>query len=336
MKALNHAYATLKTRFMSFRPRLSFVTIKESRYAIAAANRTTRVETEQFRRGEQGSRRRKTVLSAIPAKIEALKNIMSSFEVPKKTLRWAKNKIDEFETQSNAALKQHMPKIITSYDAATSRNVIYPSDAYLPPELLEPLEEGAYRIIGDLRNALDQACFAASFAITGVDSDKAGFPLATDDVDFDRRIANPKGNYGGIPIVLHSELKAFEPFWVYKDGRKGNEKLRALGKFANPNKHKVPLSVSQPLYGVGFTNVWGVDFEINPIKRQSKPDRPEIHWKSTSPNFRLEAEFMREIRLTNAGVLSHGEAIAIFKELNKICSDIVENLEIFVNTSKST
>lgn len=232
-----------------------------------------------------------------------------------KLCRWAESEIGNFESLRDTFLRENPTKIVQTICTKTCANIIYPADIVMPPEVYDGLERLAYRIVGDLRNALDQACHAASVAIGSSNDNKTNFPMATNELDLDKRLSGPKGSFGGIPIELHGKLKDFRPFWNYRDGREGNVKLRTIGKIANPNKHKVPLSVLFSLDAFGIETLFDISLEVNPIHRISKPDRPEIRWLPTGFRPELKINFYTIIRISDDGVFSKHEAASAFREM---------------------
>ena len=160
--------------------------------------------------------------------------VEENFSHPLKTARWAKRQIDKFEAAERAFLKKHPGKEFSYVEFATTE-VVHGVEFVIRPT--DALEEMAYRAVGDLRNALDQAVYAASKSL-GVDHPKrANFPVGDSEKHFNRQLEALGGPCRDIPLSLHSKLKSFEPYFPEDGESKGNRLLRALAEMANPNKH---------------------------------------------------------------------------------------------------
>jgi hypothetical protein len=108
---------------------------------------------------------------------------------------------------------------------------------------------GAYRIIGDLRNALDQSVFGASEALGVNDPERAGFPFRESPADLERTFVD-KGMCRDVPRELRDTLRSFEPYPRGSEYAGGNDDLRALGYISNPNKHKFSVRVAVDIAGM--------------------------------------------------------------------------------------
>jgi hypothetical protein len=99
----------------------------------------------------------------------------------------------------------------------------------------------ANNIIKDLRDALDQATFAATLHITGSARKRsAHFPFGSSPDDLDTAIT--RNQCKDIPRELYSILKGFEPYPTGDGYSGGNNFLRLLGKISGPHKHRITLA----------------------------------------------------------------------------------------------
>ena len=167
-------------------------------------------------------------------------DVDAKFSHPLKTCRWAKKQIDKFEAAERRFFEKH-PGQEFSYVEAPTALVVHGIEFNTRPT--DALEEMAYRAVGDLRNALDQAVYAACKSLGVGDPKRANFPLGDSEIQFKRQLQSDKGPYRDIPVELHPKLISFEPFPLDETNAKGNPLLRALGEMANPNKHHLPLGI---------------------------------------------------------------------------------------------
>ena len=109
-------------------------------------------------------------------------------------------------------------------------------------------------IIKNLRDALDQATYAASAVVRGQPSNRTHFPFgeSPDDLEYSlsRRKAVP---CQGIPDQLFPLFRSFEPYPTGDGYKGGNNNLRLLGRVSGPHKHSVTLKVTgaMELSGIG-------------------------------------------------------------------------------------
>lgn len=109
----------------------------------------------------------------------------------------------------------------------------------------------ANNIVKDLRDALDQATFAATLHITGSGRKRnAHFPFGSSPADFDRAIS--LNQCRDIPPELYPVLKSFEPYPTGDDYAGGNNYLRLLGQISGPHKHRFTLA---PAVDVATTQI---------------------------------------------------------------------------------
>ena len=107
-----------------------------------------------------------------------------------------------------------------------------------PPQSMRRLVN---RSFGDIRNALDQALFAASYIILGKRPKNIHFPFGESPTDFDA-VFNFK-RYKSIPRELIPILKTFEPYPAGEGYTGGNSVLKALNVLVQPAKHEIMLNV---------------------------------------------------------------------------------------------
>lgn len=173
------------------------------------------------------------------------------FSHPLKTCRWAEKQIDQFESTERIFFDENPGKEFAYVEFATTQWVHGIEFAVRPSE---NLEEQAYRAVGDLRNALDQAVYAACKSLGVNNPKRANFPIGDSKTHFERQLASHGGPYRDIPGELHKELARFEPYYPESKDSGGNRLLRALAEMANPNKHQIPLGIEAQtgmrLYGM--------------------------------------------------------------------------------------
>lgn len=209
-------------------------------------------------------------------------DVDAHFSHPLKTCRWAEKQIDQFESTERIFLKENPGKEFSYVEFATTQWVHCIEFATRPSE---ELEEQAYRAVGDLRNALDQAVYAACKSLGVKDPKRANFPIGDSKKQFERQMASRAGPYRDIPVELHHGLAGYEPYYPESKDSEGNRLLRALADMANPNKHNLPLGIEvqtgMRLYGasggivsIGTTWDWkgrtelyrripGIPYEVN-------------------------------------------------------------------------
>lgn len=167
-------------------------------------------------------------------------SVDAHFSHPLKTSRWAEKQINKFEGAERAFFETHPGREFSYVEFATKQWVHCIEFTDRPTE---ELEEQAYRAVGDLRNALDQAMYAACKSLGVEDPKRANFPVGDTKIHFERQLASRSGPYRDIPIRLHPKLASYEPFPPENEDAEGNPLLRALAEMANPNKHHLPLGI---------------------------------------------------------------------------------------------
>ena len=108
----------------------------------------------------------------------------------------------------------------------------------------------ASNVVKNLRDALDQAVYAASWKLTGKSSKHTHFPFGSDPEDFKKAIA--LNRCSDIPTKLYPILSSFEPYPTGNTYPGGDNALRLLGRISGPNKHQIALIVSMDAKKVSF------------------------------------------------------------------------------------
>lgn len=248
------------------------------------------------------------------------------FDSPLKLIKWTDRNIRQFSHNVGELFKKYPTTFTQCVHETSKRIVIYPNDVAINPDDFDELQEAAYRIVGDLRNALDQGCYAASMIFGCSNEKKVAFPMAEDDVELTNSLKSTKSQYAGIPVELHDVLIGLRPYWKARDGTEGNKKLRTLGEIANPNKHRVALEVVYDARKMSINAVRDVELEVNPEDRISAADRPEVHLTVVGPQPHFQFEFIREIQTSEAGLYSHKSAADAFAEMFAVTNEAIEAL----------
>ncbi|BEV00088.1 hypothetical protein [Novosphingobium olei] len=97
-------------------------------------------------------------------------------------------------------------------------------------------------VIKNLRDALDQACSAASEHIKGKRCRHAHFPFGENPDDFE--VAITKSVCKDIPSELYPILRTFELYPTGEGYDGGNNRLRMLGRVSGPHKHRIAISAA--------------------------------------------------------------------------------------------
>ena len=131
----------------------------------------------------------------------------------------------------------------------------------LPVVAPDELAKSGYRIINDLRNALDQAAYAASCMLQPERSiKKSSFPFGQSEADLRGSLRNAhKGQrFPDLAPALFPHFVSLRPWRSSEANSDGNDILHTLGSIANPNKHLIPIEVTLG----GTFNMFGASFPI--------------------------------------------------------------------------
>jgi hypothetical protein len=245
------------------------------------------------------------------------------FNGPKSLCRWAGEEIDHFETVEKAFFDEDPGSKTENLNYATGE-VIHKLVFTTP--LPDNLRRSAYRIVNDLRNALDQAMYSASKELGGLRLKYVAFPFGEDGRDFRKQIARTdrRAPYQDIPSKLHPLLKSFRPYHSVDGGEDGNDVLRSLARIANPNKHIVPLGICTSA-SARFYGARGVLISIG--NRQSAENEIELYRSVFGKPLEIDYRPEPHIGLENAGPLTGQPALATFREMLTIVNGIVFGLE---------
>lgn len=157
---------------------------------------------------------------------------LALFESPRLLVDGAKVDIAQFETACKMFISSCGYDIHHHTDPNTREKVI---KLRLRKRLQPALRVQAYRIVNDLRNALDQAACDAALASGVTDVSNIYFPFGKSATDVDNRIAT---KCVGMHADLHTFLRTFQPYLA------GDRLLYELSRLANPNKHQRILRMS--------------------------------------------------------------------------------------------
>lgn len=160
-----------------------------------------------------------------------------TFESPKLLIEFAGSNFDALKKDLKTFFDTATVRRIETSDPTTGEQVIKVKMESRLPGRVRAL---ASSCLNDLRHALDQACYAATKAITGGGRD-ALFPFAMDPADLERQLAG--GRSRNIPGPVKEIIRALQPYWKSSEHEGGDNALRALGALSGPKKHSVILMV---------------------------------------------------------------------------------------------
>ncbi len=127
--------------------------------------------------------------------------------------------------------------------------------------ICEPPEDisiGSYRVLCDLRHALDKATHAASVMIGTLHSKKTNFPIRDSKANFEGAWnAGTKSPYRGIPDDLRPYIEELQPYPTGSNSLKGNDTLHLFCCAANAEKHQISATPAITLSEVGINAPYG-------------------------------------------------------------------------------
>lgn len=260
---------------------------------------------------------------------------MEAFEDALRTVSWAKDQIAEFKKAVTAYLASD-PTELRSIPTGNGAN--FTVILKQTKSISDDMRRSAYRIVSDLRNALDQATFAACGEVGTKFPHKCNFPVGENLTDLKKRLSNPKGSYRGIPAELHPKICSFKPYWGAEndsDGE-GDTILRTLTDLANPNKHRVPMRTGIDTAGLGILTAQGVGISYSSLNRTiSNTEVKILDVTVHRPDYRLEINVGIRIILSNAPTVAHLEAVSIFDSMAERVEEIIAGLQSEVLRLKS-
>src|SRR6266550_3587256 len=160
---------------------------------------------------------------------------LAPFEGPKLLVEGAKASVDEFEAGCAAFIKNCTYDVIRYIEPSSRDKVVKVRLHHRVPPTLRVL---AYRILNDLRNALDQAVCDAAITLDRVDAKGVYFPSGKTADDLGREIVR---KCRGVDPKLVAFIEALQPHYG------GDDLLYALCKIAGLNKH-------QRIIGIGLNH----------------------------------------------------------------------------------
>lgn len=239
------------------------------------------------------------------------------FESPKLLIGSAPAEIRKLESACQEFVDKCERRCIIKHDPNTREKIIKLRELPLPAGTLRV---GAYRIVNDLRNALDQACFAASKSITRVEGRYTNFPFGTSRKQVTGSLTSERGPYRDIPPSLHPFLLALEPY----DG--GNGLLRGLGAISNPNKHQVMLKTAVNVNGIVFNTVTA-EARIGRMKWNFSKTEFELFRVPAGQKGQYQFDVPLVISFSDAPSLGDKPLIATLDEMAGMVDGIVRGLE---------
>lgn len=247
---------------------------------------------------------------------------VTDFTGPKALCRWAREEICTLKIAVHKFIKENPGTEFTELNDLTG---VTTYGRKIPQQVTDDIARAAYRAVNELRNALDQAVFAASCILTDGDVKKAAFPFADTRKQVANSLAGGKAvNYREIPRKLHPKLISYKPWFADDNGNDGNDILRSLGVIANPNKHILPITVelapSHKVFGFQGNIIWLGNENRGNGEVELFKYFPGIPFKCDTI-FDIEISFADAARLTGKPILS------ALDELVDMVNGIVRGIE---------
>lgn len=244
--------------------------------------------------------------------------VENHFDYPRSVCRWAGEEINKFKLAAQTFIDTCEPKSFNQLDLATGEMV----HGFEVPEPPDELLKLSYHIIGDLRNALDQAVHAASVIVGTNHATKTNFPVAETPEGVRRRLESP--GFKGIPRELHDKIMSFHPYWQTREHRQGDTILRALLEVANPNKHRVPIRVG---FEASPTRI-GRTENVNRIHMtQLTKTKVEFCRTPAGQPFELDMDFKASIAFDDGPWLAGKMASVVFRLMQIRVENVIDELE---------
>lgn len=230
---------------------------------------------------------------------------VTDFTGPKTLCRWAREEVRILKVAIHRFIKENLGTEFEEFNYLTN---VTTYGCKIPEQATDEIARAAYRTVNELRNALDQAVFAASCILTDSDVKKAAFPFADTRKEVTGSLTSGKAvNYKEIPRKLHSKLISFNPWFADDEGHNGNDILRSLGVIANPNKHILPITVelapSHKVFGFQGNIIWLGNHNRGNGEIELFKYLPGIPFKRQT-QFDIEIVFTDAARLTGKPILS--------------------------------
>ncbi|WP_439478715.1 hypothetical protein [Brevundimonas sp.] len=156
---------------------------------------------------------------------------LEPFESPKLVLGGAKESIADFEAACASFVKAPGYTVIRRMDGKTGEEVV---SARFEGSALGTVRLSAYRVVNQLRDALDQATSDAAKALGLTNVANVHFPMGRSSDDLERAISY---RLKGADPDLVAFVRALRPYLG------GNDELWALGRISGPNKHQRVLAI---------------------------------------------------------------------------------------------
>jgi hypothetical protein len=167
----------------------------------------------------------------------------SPFDSPREVLGWAREGISELDASCRAFLNTENYRSVREIDPETGQELF---KVVCIAEMPVAIRRKATESLSNIRNAFDQALFAACCAIGKHPKESIYFPWAESPVDLEHRLGAKNSKPGKIPKIppeLWPKLRSFEPYRRGDTYSGGEDGIRALAQIAN-RKHTVRLNFS--------------------------------------------------------------------------------------------
>jgi len=245
---------------------------------------------------------------------------LDAFESPKLLLAGAKVSLALFEAQAAIFAQTCRHTLVQRPNQKTGGTTVV---LCLQDKLSDSARIAAYRIVTDIRSALDQATGDAAIELGRANSKGVYFPMGRDPSDFEGQV---RRHCRGVHAELISFIERLKPYYG------GNSELWALGRMAGPNKH-------QRILAVGFQSenitIHGYPWALATLKG---PATLTQHWDGKNnelevmqigPGGHLNAHIRPSLEVTigEAEVFKGKPAAATFHQLIGIVEGIVLGLE---------
>jgi hypothetical protein len=167
------------------------------------------------------------------------------------TLSWAKEAVEEFNSECRDFFHNDPARRIIEFDEKTGENVhkINPTRR-LPSSVARKATEA----ISHTKNAFDQALYAACIVVGGPPKGSIYFPWSESPIDLEHRLRGKKTSPPKIPVELWPIIRYFEPYPTGQAHTGGDDLVRELAKVAN-RKHTVRLTFTLHVVGFEYTNI---------------------------------------------------------------------------------
>jgi hypothetical protein len=251
----------------------------------------------------------------------AAPSIDEAFESPRLLLSSAREQLDRLNPVAQSFFASTPYRFAVDRDSDPAQSVHYVEIIRPPPPELRLL---TYRVVNDLRNALDQAVYAASAALGRTKLDHVVFPFRQNPRDLDHALS--KGQCRDVPVELHDLIRSFEPYPRGNGYPGGDNNLRAFGNVSNPNKHSVALRVGINATELIIHSLGGGAYSIpvNPWNSSKNKMTLFVAPKGSNPQCDIDVPLFIAF---DKSILDGVPTIPFFAEILTKVASIIERLE---------